>query len=112
MSRTLNPIVDSSGDNVSDRRYRLELIAVELANDLHLLVAELGLDQLVAFLGHNGLNSLAVHSRLLELFADLELDLRCLDGSTGLNGVDITIFGHFDHRRRSLGQVAQDKVHS
>lgn len=109
----LETLVHSGGSDFAHNANSLEVSVGELSNDLHLLLALLGLDQLVFALLHDGgLNSLAIHSGLLKLFTNLKSDHTSLQSGGSLDGVRVPIQRNLNRRLGGLGQVAQNEIHS
>ena len=95
--------VDGGGDG--------EALLAELPHNGHRLVALLHLHQLVvALLGDRGLHLLAVGAVLLELLAQLELDLAVLQRGAGLDGVAVAVDDHLHGGAGRLGEVSGHKV--
>ena len=86
-------------------------VANEFTHDLDWWVGNLFLDQLVAIFSYGGLDRLAIHSLLLELFAKLEFDSRALECRCSRNHIgSIRFYADFDGWRSGSGDLAGNEA--
>lgn len=106
-------LVESNRNDTVDSGGHIDTFGREIPDNINLLVALLNLNQLVVtLLVDHRLHLLAIHSVLLELLSQLELDLRRLDGRDGLDRIVVTIDDNLQGGRGRLGKVASDKTHA